>query len=257
MDASGNSFNWLGVIGAAAWIPQILVWFQKLITKPKVNIIPASTVEIGFSNLGPIVNLPVAFLVKGKDALITGVTLRAIRENGETHLMQWMWIHEVVTYIRGLPANMNLAKQDKAIALLASTKSLLEKTIGFQDPDFQEKYRDHYTALMGQFAYLRDRPNGKEEFLQSRELANGFEWFTKALYWTDGRLRLEIELKVEGLRSPVKAAFSTAISKPEVALLLQNVEKMKAYVLALVKADPTAGPVPEPIWNWITTRLSA
>jgi hypothetical protein len=100
-------------ICTAAWLPQIAGWIAKAIAKPSVKVLPSQSLEVGFNNLGPIVNLPIEVLVKRRDALITDMTLLAIHENGETHLLQWTWIHEVVSSVRGLPQNMNVSKQDR------------------------------------------------------------------------------------------------------------------------------------------------
>jgi hypothetical protein len=57
------------------------------------------------------------------------------------------------------------------------------------------------------------------------------------MYWTQGEYSLEIEVRVEGLRSKVKATFFTTLRKPEVEMLHQNAIKMKDYVVAMVNAD--------------------
>jgi hypothetical protein len=251
-----NAAFWLAVVGAAAWVPQIIGWIAKAVARPSVKVLPGQSVEIGFNNLGPIVNVPIAMLVKRKDALITAMNMRAVYENGETHTFQWMWIHEVISFVRGLPQNMNFAKQDRAIALLASRGSLVNKSIGFQDAKFLQDYKEKGTALLNQYKFQKDRPNGREEFLQSRELAAELEWLNNAMFWTDGKYRLEIDLQVEGLASKVEATFFIVLTKPEVDMLRQNADKMRDHVVAMVNADAQGQTAPEPAWNWINPTLS-
>jgi len=249
---SSASF-WLAAIGAAAWLPQIFGWVSKKMARPAVRILAASSIEVGFNNMGPTVNLPLVFVVGRKDALITRMRMRVVYENGETHSLEWLWIHEVMSFIRGLPANMNLSKQDKAIVLVASVATPLSKTIGFQDPTFQETYRQRVAELTDQFKYLQSREHGKEEFLASRELAEAITWFRESIFWVEGRYRLEVEATVEGLSAPVKSVFDVSLTRPEMDLLRQNGDKISAWVRELIDKGTA---VPEPAWNWVNPTLS-
>jgi hypothetical protein len=256
MDSQTTAFV-LGMIGAAAWVPQIVSWAAKLLSKPSVRILPGATVELGFTNYGPIFNFPIVILVKHKDALITRMRLEVVHQNGERHLLEWMWLHEVMSVFRGLPANVNLSKQDRAIALVATLAAPLSKTIGFQDTSFQEAYRKKVTDLTEQYRFLQVQQNGKEEFLKSRELAQTIEWFQKSIFWKEGEYQLHLEALVDGLASPVRTTFRTNLTAVEADLLRQNGQKIVDYVTAVVNADPKGPPPAEPAWYWVNPTLSS
>src|SRR5690348_9666774 len=50
-------------IGAAAWLPQIITWLYRGIVRPSVRLVPNQYAEAGFTSLGPIFNLRMAFSV--------------------------------------------------------------------------------------------------------------------------------------------------------------------------------------------------
>ena len=56
----------LAILGASAWLPQLVVFISKKFSKPKLTIIPDKDVEIGFTSLGPIFNIQIAFLAEKK-----------------------------------------------------------------------------------------------------------------------------------------------------------------------------------------------
>ena len=67
----------IACLGAAAWIPQIITWGYKAITKPVLTITPDRTVSIGHTILGPIFNLRLSINVDKKDTLIDFIELKS------------------------------------------------------------------------------------------------------------------------------------------------------------------------------------
>lgn len=45
--------GWVAIIGAAAWVPQVIFFLYNFFAKPKLKFIPQSTIEVGYSSLGP------------------------------------------------------------------------------------------------------------------------------------------------------------------------------------------------------------
>jgi hypothetical protein len=57
-------------IGAAAWLPQIVSWIYRALSRPVLTIIPEDRVELGFTPLGPIFNLQTALSASRHDIVI-------------------------------------------------------------------------------------------------------------------------------------------------------------------------------------------
>lgn len=66
-------FEILAVIGALAWLPQLFVWVEEKLKRPKLNIINHRLVEIGYTIYGPSINLNLAFSAENDDVFIETV----------------------------------------------------------------------------------------------------------------------------------------------------------------------------------------
>ena len=65
-----DTYSWLSIIGAGAWTYPLGVAIHRVAVKPKIRISPGENVQIGYTGLGPIVNLHCAISTRRKDALI-------------------------------------------------------------------------------------------------------------------------------------------------------------------------------------------
>jgi hypothetical protein len=63
--------DFIAILGALAWTPPIFKLVKKRLTKPEVTIITGNNGEIGFTSLGNIFNLRLAFAVKNHDIVIS------------------------------------------------------------------------------------------------------------------------------------------------------------------------------------------
>ena len=68
-----NITLYLSILGALAWLPEIIKLIKNIINKPKISIISDKNLELGFTLYGPIINLGLAFSSERKDALITKI----------------------------------------------------------------------------------------------------------------------------------------------------------------------------------------
>lgn len=56
-------YDFLAVLGALAWLPFIIQMIREKLKKPKLKIIPDKQIEIGYTTLGPIFNINIAFFI--------------------------------------------------------------------------------------------------------------------------------------------------------------------------------------------------
>lgn len=87
-------------IGALAWLPQIWSWIYGKVVKPKLRISCASTAEVGYSTLGPIVNVDVSISTENRDALIEKISLNITHEKGEVRTLTWKSLGETPQEVR-------------------------------------------------------------------------------------------------------------------------------------------------------------
>jgi hypothetical protein len=158
-------------VGACAWLPQIIGWVSASLAMPKLRVIPAATVEIGYTIFGPIVNLPVSFLVQGTDALIDKITLDTIHEKGDRRSLIWKWLNETQHQIRSANGAITaeVVRNQLAIALRVGLLSQIDRTIGFQDLEFEARSQELSAKLVTRGNFLREQ-HGKQNFIRKLPL---------------------------------------------------------------------------------------
>ena len=89
MKETSPIFSFLAICGALAWLPHIGRWVYALLIKPKLRFVPDTKAEVGYSNLGPVVNQNFAIVTELKDALIERILLTLTHEDGDQHKFIW------------------------------------------------------------------------------------------------------------------------------------------------------------------------
>lgn len=83
-----------GLAGIAVIQPWLIFLHNKVIRKPKLDIIPTGYIEIGYSNLGPTIALIGTIVSKTKDIFINEIIVELIRkEDNLTHNFRWLYFH--------------------------------------------------------------------------------------------------------------------------------------------------------------------
>lgn len=135
-----NPFQILALVGALSWLSILSNIIIKLVIKPSLEIISDNEIELGYTTLGPIFNLHLAFIVENKKALIRKVDLNLVHQNNDSNLLSWEWFEETL-YIMNLPErNIPTRKNQKAIAININEGDMIEKKIGFQHNSFKNQY---------------------------------------------------------------------------------------------------------------------
>ena len=106
------------IVGAAAWIPPVFSLVKDWVTKPRLTVATSSQCEVGFTELGPILNIKMAITVDKWDVFIDCIEFDLIHESGARHKFRW---HEVVevkgqVIIPGAPSQP-VMQESEAIAL--------------------------------------------------------------------------------------------------------------------------------------------
>lgn len=65
----------IAILGALAWLPQIISWIYNWLKKPKISIYRDGEAEVGYIKNGNAFNLRFSFLARDKHALIDDIEL--------------------------------------------------------------------------------------------------------------------------------------------------------------------------------------
>lgn len=249
----------LALLGALAWLPQLISWINSFFIKPKLRFVPDATTEIGYTSYGPILNQFFAISTGKKDALVEKITLEVIHEKGEKHNFQWKFLDEKgpeLTSITGESAQWR--KSQSAIALKISSSGLAEKKIGFQDTFFQEKLVNYIKAHNEKIFYLeRTQPqNYKEEAIKSKEFLDTLDFIKNGFYWKEGKYTIHLYVYETTLKKPHIEHFEFELTKTDIGQLEKNIEVTQKYIgdLILYKGKDIKE-WPQYYWNWVNPKF--
>ncbi|MEE9269388.1 MAG: hypothetical protein V3V49_03920 [Candidatus Krumholzibacteria bacterium] len=172
-------------VGAAAWLPHLITWTYKAATKPRLTIIPDKTAQIGFTTLGPILNVRLALVVESKDVIVTKLFVKLRHETGEQREFSWRGMTETLSAIRdrsGIQQG-SFEKDQAAIALKVSTSTLVEMFFRFREEKFSEHVDPLFQEALRHKNYLESQKTDyHDDFLKSEKyfaLVNAH----KELFW--------------------------------------------------------------------------
>lgn len=246
-------------VGAAAWLPQITSWLYRLFVKPIVTIVPATEAEVGFTRLGPIFNVRMAFSCDRKDAIIDGIELDFTHGDGEKRTFRWAGLAETFSEISDEAGNRSVVKRDESpIALKIGTQSLVEKFVRFQEPRFHETERQPSLNLLTHFNFLKQSGDG--EWIAKVLASKGYhalgELKRKYFWWKPGEYQLLIRLSSPKKIALSHARFAFQLSELDVDHLRQNVQSIETDLSNLINSNLAEPPPRVDVnWNWANVTL--
>jgi hypothetical protein len=122
----------IAILGALAWTPHLITLTKNYFTKPKVSIITSRSAELGFTTLGPILNLHLAFSVEHKDVVVSDIKIRLKHSSGEERIFEWQGIKQNVGRMTTPDAgSMPFEKEHSVLAIKLNQTQIEERFIRF------------------------------------------------------------------------------------------------------------------------------
>lgn len=248
-------FDWVALIGAAAWLPQILVVIYWVLVKPRAVLIPVPELELGYTYYGPILNMKASLFAERKDALILEMKLFLRHEDGREIVLHWHSFTEEFSQLRDASGEAaKVTKDQMATALQVSTSVPTTKFIRFQDSSFQDETRGLFGASDQELNRLQaaevDDPVG--EYLTSKEHTQLLSHFRHGFPWEPGRYQFWLRMEIQGRRRPAVAESAFVLRKSDVDRLRTNIDviERQAELFARGAEDQLARE-----YQWINPRL--
>ncbi|HKC36893.1 MAG TPA: hypothetical protein VKB95_12555 [Chitinophagaceae bacterium] len=244
-------YKLLSILGALAWLPSIIDWIKKWLTRPRLSIIPDRTVEIGYTANGHVVNVRLAFTTEKKGALIKNVTLSLKHEKHDTHVFQWEWFEEEIMQMETLDTGLiPYKKNQKAIAIKVLVDNLIEKKVGFHETEFKKGYnkklkqlRDIYHNWMTQNKDLKDLKITNEYTSFQDLIKNSFSWKV-------GVYTATIKVFTDNLKPAAETTIQFTLTSLDLKNLEHNIAATHQFIEnSFVVLDPEY----RTNWNWVYT----
>jgi hypothetical protein len=248
-----TTIDTLAIIGALAWIYPLAQWLNDKLLRTELDIIMHKELEVGYSVLGPIINLNIAFSASKDDAFIKDVTIQLTHESNQTELYKWEWFEELImeVHIPDSAAAVPYKKNQKAIAIKVLVESLAEKKIGFHNPNFQAEYSSLFQKTFEVSQNLTNKSAEISELRKTNEYNDFENLFKNSFTWKVGRYKGEINCSVANRTKVFKRVFEFYLSSVEIRLLETN-KQICLDVLEnhFIKTEPEY----KAFWQWVYPR---
>ena len=245
----------IAILGAMAWLPQIITWVYKWLRRPVVSIFHDTESEVGYIKNGCAFNVRLSFLSRKKHALIDDITLQLTDKNGASHILNWIWYSETLYELLGPEGNATMAKQQNAIAINAYEDALIEKFVGFQSIEFIEERKRLSYQLQ---SYIEDQRTGGclnvDQVRASKQYNDLVRHYKNCFQWKAGEYKCTLKVHIADTNQTIEHKFKFVLSDIEEDTLRKNLEVAK-MAIDCEFIDPSS-PITSS-WIWAKPSISS
>jgi hypothetical protein len=221
----------LAILGALAWLPQVISWIGNWLSKPILTVISDKELEIGYSSFGPIVNIRLAFLSEKKKSLIKSIDIELTHEKNDTQKFSWDWFEETL-YHMDVPDTglFPTKKNQKAIAINIDKDQLVEKKIGFQQNSFKSENKQLLQNTTEEFLNLFNAGKDTTE-IKSRKCYNDLlDYYKNSFNWKVGTYNAKIVINISEKKISFEHKVSFRLTSLDIKSLEKNIDRCKLLV---------------------------
>ncbi len=247
--------DWVAILGALAWLPQLISIIKGYLTRPQIRIITQKVAEVGFTTYGPIFNIRIAFAVRNRDVVVSNFRIKITHESGEEKTYEWQGLKQQVLKMHTSEGTIPYEKENSVLAIKLNEKEVEERFIQCQEVSFIAGKQDVEDKAIKKLSYEREQESYDPlTFLNSQESNDVYNYIKHAFTWKSGKYKVEFLLE-----SPEK--FDLLDNKYEFSLIpidIEELERNKKYI----KQDYLNAFLPETheqhkkfAWNWRNPSL--
>jgi hypothetical protein len=248
--------DWIAVLGALAWLPHLIRYGYQFLSRPTLRIITGIAPELGFTTLGPILNLRLAFVVDHKDLVISGMRIRLRHESGADQVFEWQGLTQTLgTLSNPHMGNMPFQKESNVLALKAKVADVDERFIRFQSLDFLSTKQGIEAKASGRMMYLQRQGSDVdiEAFLRSNEMTDLYACIKRSFPWKQGSYSLMLEIDSPQTFRVLGHRYKFVLDEVDIEELEKNtVQVERDYRQRFI---PRKEGEPELVWLWRYPRL--
>lgn len=254
--ANWNAMDWVAVIGAAAWSPQILTWAYHYFARPKISIYPHPHTQVGYTTLGPIFNVTVALLSERKDIILNKISVRITHERGASHVFDWDGLSEDLSEIQNpLGPTMSIKKTFLPLVVRVLHTGVAQVFVRFQYKPFKVNFKKVFESALDKFQFLKKsgklKTEGDIEGLASdKEFAEITKLFNSEFIWGAGQYTVEFIFHSSSAFAYKKIKYAFRLTQDDVDELKKNIESIKLDIIQNAKMEIIKNYKPTEI-NWI------
>lgn len=231
--------DWVAILGATAWLPYIILFLIKYLTKPEVRIITQKIAEIGFTTYGPIFNMRVAFSVKNHDLVLSNLKVKITHHSGEEKLFEWQGITQHVVKMYTSEGSIPYEKENAVLAIKLNQKEVEERSIQFREKSFIEGQKEIADIIIKKLSFAKEQDNYDPiTFLKTQEAKEMYNYIKHAFSWKTGNYRVVYEIESPDKYNLVGNEYEFNLTPIDIEELEKNKEIVEQdYINMLVNKE--------------------
>ncbi|MHC4477790.1 MAG: hypothetical protein ACYTEL_19270 [Planctomycetota bacterium] len=252
-----DAMNWVAIVGAAAWAPQIVTWVCRTLTKPKVSLYLDSKPQIGYTTLGPIFNVKFALLSERKDAILNKFSVKLRHESGASYTFDWDGLSEDLSEIENpFGPIMSIKKTSLPLVVKVLHTGVAQVFVRFQHKQFKANSANVFASAADHFNLLKT--SGKlrteediEALVSHKEFNDVIKIFNSEFIWSAGEYTVTFEFKSPNAFKYTQSEYIFQLAQDDIGNLRKNIDNMKLAIIEAAKSSiiPDYKP-PEILWEW-------
>jgi len=245
-------FKILAILGALAWLPQLIIFLRNWLIKPELQIIPENQLEIGFTMIGPIINLNFAILSEKQKALIKNIEIELKHEDNDIQKFKWKWFEETLYTVDYPDKSLPTKKNQTAIAINIQKDELVEKKIGFQQKSFQLKQKAIVQNTIEEAINLSKADKDSNDLKSSKNYNDLKDIFQNGFNWKVGNYTVKYKVYEKSNKKPFIKEVSFKMTSLDVSNLKTNIDNCNIEI----ERTYIGTELPAPVWNWVYIEVN-
>ena len=234
--------DWVAVIGASAWTPQILKWVYQFFTRPNITLYLHPWTQVGYTTLGPIFNVSLALVSEKRDITLNNFSVSIKHESGASYTFNWDGLSEDLSEIQnpiGPPLSVKKTYLPLVVRVLHS--GVAQAFVRFQHEPFKVKFKEVGKDAEEKFRFLIS--SGKLNTEQDIDTLASEQEFTKLIQlihsefiWMAGKYTVIFDFQSPNKFVYKKNKYAFALSQNDVDLLRKNINNIKLDIIQTAKS---------------------
>jgi len=231
-----NAMDWVAIIGAAAWAPQIFTWAYRFFTKPKITLYLHSTPQIGYTGFGPIFNVDLALMSERKDITLNNFSVNIKHENGASYTFDWDGLSESISEIQA-PSELptSIRKTYLPLVVRVVNSGVAQAFVRYQYKPFKQKFNEAAQDAFNEFQRLRDagKINTEQDvdgLTTNKEISKLVSLIDSGFIWVAGKYTVTFDFQSPSKFDYTKSKYTFSLSQEDIKELRKNFDNIKLNI---------------------------
>jgi len=253
--------NWVAIVGAAAWTPQIITWLYRFFTKPKITLYLHSIPQIGYTGLGPIFNVDFALMSEKKAITLNNFSVNIKHENGASYIFDWDGLSESLSEIESPSEFTSVKKTYLPLVIRVVNSGVAQAFVRFQYEPFKKKFREALQNASNEFQRFSDAGKIKTEqdiegLTTNKEISKLISLIDSEFIWVVGKYTVTFNFQSPSKFDYTRDKYTFSLSQEDIKELRKNIDNVKLNITQHAKAMSLKDFKPKEIsWIWRLPEL--